>query len=81
MVLGFYFEAYQRSDSMSISISKQKKKKEEERKNILINFPQRIFTSLQQFYTGYISSLASFNSVTILQYRNIILSTIRTFPS
>lgn len=80
MVLGFYFEAYQRSDSMSISISKQKKK-EEERKNILINFPQRIFTSLQQFYTGYISSLASFNSVTILQYRNIILSTIRTFPS
>lgn len=55
MVLGFYFEAYQRSDSMSISISKQKKK-EEERKNILINFPQRIFTNLQQFYTGYIFS-------------------------
>lgn len=32
MVLEFYFEAYQRSDSMSISISKQKKKRGRKKK-------------------------------------------------
>lgn len=61
MVLGFYLEAYQRSDSMSISISKQKKKKGG-RKNILINFPQIGFSRV--LHNNFIQD-SSFNSITI----------------
>lgn len=61
MVLGFYLEAYQRSDSMSISISKQKKKREEEKKYSNQFSTNRIFTSLQRDFI----QDSSFNSITI----------------